>query len=297
MTEEEKRIYGSLPDDASKRDFIEEFWKMRDPDPTTDENENKIAFEDRIAFANEWFGNWMTFAGRSMGDGEEKDRGWKTARGRIYIVLGPPSMVSYDMGWGPMRLYRDRNSHSEIWYYRRYELYVFFYMNIPDFWRMDHSGEKDRGEPYIRDWDYEVSPNSLLLYAMEDAKLNLINPKYLGTFMKVFQLRAAYDGESLIMTIPIDRVLFEERDGRLHSDLEIEITVYRDHKMIGNFTDKKSCRFSESEILERNEFVVKTPYQAKKRGYYLFDLVITDLNSMHGSKYRVIIKKDFTEDE
>lgn len=61
MTEEEKRIYGSLPDDASKRDFIEEFWEMRDPDPTTDENENKIAFEDRIAFANEWFGNWRAF--------------------------------------------------------------------------------------------------------------------------------------------------------------------------------------------------------------------------------------------
>jgi GWxTD domain-containing protein len=292
MTEDEMKIYNSLPDADSKREFIEEFWKMRDPDPSTEENENKIEFEKRIAFANEWFGDWKTFAGRSMGEGKEKDRGWKTARGRVYIILGPPSMASYDMGWGPMRLYRDNRSNSEVWYYRQYELYVYFYKNIPEFLRRDHSGELDKGEPYVRDWDYEVSMSQLLVYAMEDAKLNMINPEYRGAFIKTFQFRADYDEGFIILEIPIDRVLFEEREGRLHSDLDVEITVYRDHKKIDSIVEKKTSGFSENEILAVNEVVVKIPYRVKKKGYYLFDLVITDLNSLYGAKYRAIIKKN-----
>lgn len=37
MREEEKEIYRSLPDTASRKEFIERFWKIRDPDPTTEE--------------------------------------------------------------------------------------------------------------------------------------------------------------------------------------------------------------------------------------------------------------------
>jgi GWxTD domain-containing protein len=291
MTDEEKKIYQALPDAAARREFIEEFWKMRDPDPSTEENENKIEFENRIAFANEWFGNWKTFAGRSMGEGREKDRGWKTARGRVYIVLGPPSMVNYDVGWSPMRLYNDNRSSSETWYYRQYELYVSFYKNIPESWRRDHDGEKDKGEPYIREWDYELWPNTLLVYAMEDAKLNLINTEYRGDFIRAFHLKAEYDEGFLILRIPIDRVLFEERDGRLHSHLALKTTVYKNHKKIDADDEKKTYSFGEDEVLDMNEIVIKIPYPVTKRGNYLFDLVVTDLNSVYGAKYRAVIKK------
>src|SRR4030042_1756735 len=37
MTGEESKIWKSLPDNASREEFIEEFWKIRDPDPATDE--------------------------------------------------------------------------------------------------------------------------------------------------------------------------------------------------------------------------------------------------------------------
>jgi GWxTD domain-containing protein len=292
MRDEEKEIYRSLPDAASRKEFIEEFWNMRDPNPSTEKNENRIEFENRIAFANEWFGNWKVFAGRSMGKGEEKDRGWKTARGRVYIILGPPSMVSYGLGWSPMRLYNDNSSPSETWYYRQYELYVYFYKNIPEFWRIDHTGEKDKGEPYIREWDYELSPSTLLIYAMEDAKLNMINPEFRGTFIKAFQLKAEYDEGFFILAISVDRVLFEEREGRLHSHLELKIMVYKDHKKIDNIEERKTYSFSESEVLQMNEISVKIPYRTKKKGYYLFDLVITDLNSLYGAKYRAVIKKN-----
>ncbi len=152
-------------------------------------------------------------------------------------------------------------------------------------------------EPYVRDWDYEVSPSTLLIYAMEDAKLNMINPEYREAFIKTFQLKADYDEDFIILDIPVDRILFEEREGRLHSDLDVKITVYRDHKKIDSITLKKTCSFSESEILAVNEISVKIPYRAKKKGYYLFDLVITDLNSLYEAKYRAVIKRDLTGHE
>ena len=296
MMDEEKKIYKALPDAASREEFIEKFWTMRDPDPTTEENENKIEFENRITFANEWFGNWKTFAGRSMGEGKEKDRGWKTARGRVYIILGPPSMVSYGLGWGPLRLYNDNSSPYEKWYYHQYELYVYVYKNVPEFWKRDHADEKDRGEPYVREWDYDLRPDTLLVYAMEDAKLSLINTDYRGEFIRSFRLKAQYADDSLILTIPTDRVLFEERQGRLYAQLDLKITVYKDSKKIDEFDQTKESHYSEDEILNLEEIVVKIPYPVAKTGSYLFDLVVTDLNSMYGAKYRAVIKKEFSRE-
>lgn len=147
------------------------------------------------------------------------------------------------------------------------------------------------GEPHLRDWDYELLASTDLLYAMEDSKLNLINNDYRGEIIKAFQLKAEYDEGFFILTIPIDRVLFKEHEGRLHSHLGLKITVYKDHKKIDTVEERKTCSFSESEGLNMNEIAVKILYQATKKGYYLFDLIITDLNSLYESKYRAVIKK------
>ncbi len=292
MMDEEKKIYRSLPNAASREEFIGEFWRMRDPDSTTEENENKIEFENRIAFANEWFGNWKTFAGRSMGEGKEKDRGWKTARGRVYIILGPPSLVNYGLGWGPMRLYNDDSSAFELWYYPQYELYVYFYKNVPEIWKRDHAYEKDRGEPYLREWDYELMPDSLLVYAMEDAKANLIHPDYRGEFIRSLRLKAQYVKDALILAIPIDRVLFEEKEGSLFVQLNLKTTVYKDNEKIEEFDRTEVAPYSEEEILNLREIIVKIPYPVAKKANYLFNLVVTDLNSPYRTKYRAVIKKN-----
>ena len=54
------------------------FWQRRDSDPTTSANEFKEEHYRRIAYANEKF--------RDAGI-----PGWKTDRGRVYIVFGPPT--------------------------------------------------------------------------------------------------------------------------------------------------------------------------------------------------------------
>ena len=84
ITKEERKIFLELPD-AGKDDFIEEFWKRRDPDPDTAQNEYRLEYEDRLQRAGGLF----------RGEGRP---GWLTDRGRIYILFGPPSeRLTYPM--------------------------------------------------------------------------------------------------------------------------------------------------------------------------------------------------------
>lgn len=62
-----------------RQEFLEEFWARRDPDPSTPLNEYRQTYYQRIAFANKSF--------------REGRPGWKTDRGRAYILLGPPTNI------------------------------------------------------------------------------------------------------------------------------------------------------------------------------------------------------------
>ena len=58
--------------------FIVRFWEKRDPDLTTPENEFRLLFDRRVAQASALFA------------AESTKPGWKTDRGKIFILLGPP---------------------------------------------------------------------------------------------------------------------------------------------------------------------------------------------------------------
>ncbi len=79
ISDEERYVFAQLTTPEEKEQFIEQFWVRRDPDPSTAENEFKAEHYRRIAYANEWF-----TSGRA---------GWKTDRGRVYILWGPPDQV------------------------------------------------------------------------------------------------------------------------------------------------------------------------------------------------------------
>lgn len=78
ITKKEKKYFEKLKTEAARGEFIERFWKIRDPNPDTPENEFKIEHYRRIGFANSYF----TTSGIV---------GWRTERGRMYIILGPPN--------------------------------------------------------------------------------------------------------------------------------------------------------------------------------------------------------------
>jgi GWxTD domain-containing protein len=98
ITKEERQAFLKLPE-AERLQFIEEFWRRRDPDEHTAENEFKEEYFKRIAKANEMF----------IGEGRE---GWLTDRGRIYILFGPPTQRSTTPAFGD-----SSGRCNEIWYY------------------------------------------------------------------------------------------------------------------------------------------------------------------------------------
>jgi GWxTD domain-containing protein len=79
ITPEEKSAFKQLSNDEERDQFIEQFWLRRDPTPDTPENEYKEEHYRRIAYANEHFAAGIP--------------GWKTDRGRIYIMWGPPDQI------------------------------------------------------------------------------------------------------------------------------------------------------------------------------------------------------------
>jgi GWxTD domain-containing protein len=80
ILDQERSAFKSLPTDAEREQFIEQFWLRRDPTPGTVENEFKEEHYRRIAYANEHYG-------------AQQLPGWKTDRGRIYITYGPPDEI------------------------------------------------------------------------------------------------------------------------------------------------------------------------------------------------------------
>ena len=104
ITTDEQKRFVSLPE-AEREAFIEEFWKKRDPDLTTEENEFKSLYFQRIDEANHLF--------RESGKGN----GWTSDRGRIYILLGPPERRDiFPTGRSLYEL------PLEIWYYGNFPI-------------------------------------------------------------------------------------------------------------------------------------------------------------------------------
>ncbi len=87
ITDEERKAFRKLETDDERERFIEEFWRRRDPDPDTDENEYREEYYERIAYTNEHFASGIP--------------GWKTDRGRIYIMYGKPDEKESHPAGGP----------------------------------------------------------------------------------------------------------------------------------------------------------------------------------------------------
>src|SRR6202166_4212646 len=79
ISDEERSAFLQLQTNEEREQFIEAFWQRRDPTPDTVENEFKEEHYRRIAYTNERFSSGIP--------------GWRTDRGRIYIMWGPADEV------------------------------------------------------------------------------------------------------------------------------------------------------------------------------------------------------------
>jgi GWxTD domain-containing protein len=79
ISDTERRAFLQLQTNEERENFIEEFWQRRSPDPDSVDNPVKEEHYRRIAYANEHFASGVA--------------GWRTDRGRIYIMYGKPDTL------------------------------------------------------------------------------------------------------------------------------------------------------------------------------------------------------------
>src|ERR1700754_1180293 len=79
ISPEERQAFLQLATNEEREQFIEQFWLRRSANPDLPDNDFKEEHYRRIAYANEHFASGIP--------------GWKTDRGRMYIMWGPADEV------------------------------------------------------------------------------------------------------------------------------------------------------------------------------------------------------------
>jgi GWxTD domain-containing protein len=136
-TAEEIEQYENLTEVGGKREFINQFWSMRDLDPSTPKNEFYSQYFERVQRCNQMFS--------ALGK-----EGWKTDRGRIYLKYGEPSEIERFPNQIDSRPY-------EIWHYNEIQGGVIFvFADLTNFsdYQLIHSTA--RGELRDDNWTRRI---------------------------------------------------------------------------------------------------------------------------------------------
>jgi len=267
MTKEEKAIYKHLPDQMAKQEYIKEFWKKRDPIPETEENENKIEFEERITYANRWFKEHR---------GENK--GWDTQRGRILLQLGFPDRREFgdhsqtnrnpsSKGYGS--LLSTKRIPMERWIYYRWQLLLIFT-------DLDDSGKLKL-----------IRIPATLLTALDFAKFSL-DLRDKSALKRAFKFELAFRKDHIQVEIPIKKVSFDEKNNKMISKFKIDIYIYLDYNKIDHQISEKTITKSKAEILKTKSIKFDIPYTPTQKGTYHIDVIIEE--ELTSSKYRNFTK-------
>jgi GWxTD domain-containing protein len=244
MTKMEKDIFNHLPDQKSREEFIQEFWKKRDLDPFTEENQFKEEFFRRIEYANTHF--------------IEGIPGWKTDRGRIYIYLGHPDNVKdFPMMSAP------EAKGLLYWGYYSLRFGVEFADRLGD------------GTYKINNYRGNVGG---LNSAIEQAKFGQIYDKN-AVGKKYTDFKLLYDKESkeIVITIPVDFFLFKEENKMLKASLSFEFLVYPENRQSKDrFQEVRVFERTEEELLQLEDVEFRFPYDLNSGKHYVDVVIRTD---------------------
>lgn len=253
MTDEEIQIYRHLPDKRAKEEFIEEFWTKRDPVPETEENENKIEFERRIAYANRWFR-----------ENRPAGRGWDTQRGRILIQLGEPDN----------RILNEMINSANV---KGYERWVYYYYQMELIF-VDTSGF---GEYKLQNWPPE------LLTAIDNAKFTIV-PSSRGSAAKPLVFNAAFKNDQVVIAIPLKRVRFSEEGDTIRADYKVTVIAYRDYAKVATQAFSRQLSFPKDDVPSEKEVAFSLPFPLQAKGRYYLEVLLED--TLSGSRARDFVE-------
>jgi len=198
ITPKEKKEFLSLKTPQERKKFIEEFWKLRDPDPSTEANEFKEAYMARVIAADKLFR-------------EGSKRGWETDRGMVFILLGPPS----DRYVQPVADNAQYQGY-EIWVYEQRGFRVVF---------VDRRGTGH----------YEILYNEVGA-AFYDA-LNQARKAFMkmgsATLFR-FTVKPIIKNNKLVLkiTLPMEKILLEKKNGKFYAELMVKVSGTVNHTKI-----------------------------------------------------------------
>lgn len=250
ITKKEERIFLELPEEK-REEFIEEFWERRDPNPSTEENEFKIEYFNRIERANELF----------ISEGRP---GWLTDRGRIYILFGPPPQrLTYPMGSG------SAGRCQEVWYYGNFPV-VFV-------------DEYCAGTYRLVTYDLS-SIRSLNLQYMHE--LNLAQARFQQTIRgesRIFNFHWEVEKKlvaedliqgKVILEIPFNVLWFKEIDDKLLTEVNLQLAIFSgDEKKIWEFEESYKIVTNEEQLneMKKESYLIEVPFSIEKQLDALID--------------------------
>ncbi|MCD6204793.1 MAG: GWxTD domain-containing protein [Candidatus Marinimicrobia bacterium] len=138
--DKERRMFRKSNVDG-KRTIIANFWETRDPDPSTPLNEAEYQYQQRKAYADLHFSS-------------QQKEGWRTDRGRIYMIYGEPSEIERF----PSSL---ETKPYQIWHYYEIEGGIYFvFVDKTGFGMLELVHSTARNELQDENWRRWIRPNS-----------------------------------------------------------------------------------------------------------------------------------------
>jgi GWxTD domain-containing protein len=195
MTSAEKKEFLALSD-SERPGFISKFWKSRDPDPSTEDNEFKDEYLERVSGAARLF----------FGEGRS---GWLTDRGRIYVLFGPP-----DQRTTTSSAATPEGRCQEVWYYRDFPV-VFLDRSCTGTFRLV---------------TLDLSPIGDLSLARESAPKPLLPseekaPYDFDVILKRKRSEETRLNATVDISIPYSAIWLSLEDGKFVTTLEIQLSL------------------------------------------------------------------------
>ena len=189
IKKQEKDIFLSTPPEM-RQEFVNEFWKKRDPDPSTEINEFKEEYFRRLEISNALFKEGTT-------------PGWLQDRGRIYIILGPPDNRLVNPGF--------KDFHYENWYYWPNYVIVFEDRDLNGEYQITQSGE--------------FTLASILKDPQQSWRVTKVDKKKVVFAFELKILQESTGLQKIQMKIPFNNIWMSDEGGKLETTLTVTAEI------------------------------------------------------------------------
>lgn len=165
ITPEERCAFLHLETDEERNSFIEQFWYRRTFHPVSLDYDFKVEHYRRIVVANERYGGQLS--------------GWKTDRGRVYVLLGPPDSTGVHTEQGSGKIASGQTTKiqlhpSETWHYHYInglgENVQFDFDYVNGDYRLPEAENYMLGRADLNPGRFPVTPEQLQLHVHADRR-------------------------------------------------------------------------------------------------------------------------------